>query len=361
VRLLPSGRRRWSVVLGLIVLLVLAIAFGGRRHSAACTAHRLPKLTAGDTQLWLLSAIVAIPCPSTGRAVYHLRDSRHEPAGVLDPIDDPRGGYLGVYHSEIRSGPGGKSVNFEVSLAHSTDLVHWSWIRTLDPAGASMATLQPVPGGGYLLAYEKRANRVDFIRMRYYRSLAGLESGGPAASLDLPLRFSREANGTPSFLGVAWHGSLRRSVLAIAFHYLTRTSAGWVDREAIGVLRGFRHWSAQPDTTVDGELERLGFVGSHGDLRQFSFGGSTWRVYEAQDQARGSWHVLLYDVAARHFQPLRLNTASGRYATSFGNPIVRVLRAPGGRGRVLVTTVFVFNTGGSASGAGELLYYQPLG
>ena len=41
----------------------------------------------------------------------------------------------------------------------------------------------------------------------------------PSASLGLPRRFSPFNNGTPSFLGIRWDGSPRRSVIALAFHY----------------------------------------------------------------------------------------------------------------------------------------------
>jgi hypothetical protein len=226
-----------------------------------------------------------------------------------------------------------------------------------------MPTLRAIPGQpGYLLAYEKHLpGRVAHsLRVRYYASRAELLTNRIAAQIDIPLRFSRYSNGTPAFVAINWKGSLARSTIALSFHYL---GSGRVDREAFGVLRGFRSWRAVPALAIDRDLTSLGFAGNHGDRRLFTFAGRPWFVYEAQRRPRdfGTWRVLLYDGVAKAFHPLTFATQTDPHAeTSFGNPVVAILRDPGGHGTVLAVTMFVFSTPRSVPVPGELVYYQPL-
>ncbi len=330
-------------------------------HSAPLTpAANLPDVAGRLAQL-----IERVPCPATGRASYHTFDADDNAMGVLDPIQDPAGGYLGVYHTALGSPAGATATEFQVSLAHSNDLIHWSPIRVLDPTGATMPTLREVPAsGGYLLAYEKDQPPIQTrMRVRYYRSLAALLAGEFAVQRDLPRRFSAFSNGTPSILSVAWHGGLRRSVIELGFHYNQATGPILgPDREALGLLRGFRHWTARRDPRIDALLIGAGFPGSHGDRRQFEFDGRPWRIYEAQARlgSYASWHLVLVDPISGQAYPLTMTTDTGAHAASFGNPTAQVEPAPGGTGQVLVLTMFVFGAGGEGGDRGELVYYQPL-
>jgi len=355
-----SHRTRTAAFFLLILLLLVVFA---RPPRQACHANG-PGAVAGALGGWLTAALEEVPCPDSGRVVYDARDNLDAPMDALDPIDDPAGGYLGVYHVPGRPLARGQ-LNYEVVLAHSDDLIDWTRVRVLDPVGASMPTLAAIPGTpGYLLAYEKSTGKVDYIRLVYYSSLATLLKGQVDATVGLPLRFSSLANGTPSFVSIDWAGGLDHSVIQLAFHYEAPTSRGLTgpDREATGTLYGFRRWQARRDTATDAALVKLGLAGSHGDRRQFSFDGTQWRVYEAQLQLGNfaTWHLLLYDVATRQFEPLELALADGHFGTSFGNPIATVLRSPTGRGQVLAVTVFVFGSGAAAREAGELVYYQPI-
>jgi len=355
-----------AIALSLLVagaaLLVAMALLHGRGHR--CDAQPLPVLSGANAESWAALAITAVPCPASGRVAYRLRDDRGDPMDVLDPIAAPGGGYLGVFDAP-RAGPGGsKPAAYRVMLARSDDLLHWRRVAVLDPTGATMPTLAPVPGGGFLLAYEKTLGDHDHVRVSYYPSLQALEAARPTAARNLPLRFSKLNDGTPSLRAIAWHGGPDRSLVTIAFHYETTAAGGGPgpDREAVGTLEDFRRWSAHRDPLVDRRLSGLGLVGNHGDQRQFQLDGRRWRVYEAQGHFDdfATWHVVLYNTAARKAMPLRLRTRGGRFSTSFGNPVVRVLPAPSGRGRVLAVTLFVFSSGQAASDAGELVYLQPL-
>lgn len=307
-----------------------------------------------------------MPCVTTGRVSYGTTDDAGAEMDALDPIDDPAGGYLGVYHSPFGSVARPTVPNFMISMAYSADLIHWKRVEVLDPSGAAMATVRAIPGSpGYLLAYEKsqRQETRDFLRLRYYRSLDELVSNQVAAQVDLPRRFSPYSNGTPSFASINWRGSLKRSIIKLGFHYESSVD-GWPgpDREALGTLRGFRQWTVRKDTSVDAELNQESFAGNHGDRRQFGFDGALWRVYEAQRTARdfSTWHVLLYDLSSRRMRSLKITLATGASYSSFGNPTAQVLRAPSGNGRVLAVTMFVFPPGSIRSTPGELVYYQPI-
>jgi hypothetical protein len=343
-------RLRRAALAGVVLVASLLMASVLRHRERACRSPAPPSAGAA----WVFASLGAVPCPPSRLTAYGARDDQGAPLDALDPIADPRGGYLGVYHVPRPRARG----TFDVMLARSFDLVHWRRIRLLVP-GAAMATLRAVPGTGrYMLAVE-RDGPPNTILLAYYPSLRAVLSGHPASGVDLPLRLSRRADGTPAFDAIAWNGSLARSVLTLTFHYLN--GAG-VDREAVGVVRGFRpDWRTRPDLVTDSLLSQEGFAGNHGDGRLFAVAGQPWRVLEAQRHPRdfASWQVVVYDAAARRYRPITFHLRDGTHSASFGNPIVAVLPAARGGEQVLVVTVFVFSAGPAAADAGELVYHRP--
>lgn len=308
----------------------------------------------------LQDLIENVPCLDSGRVSYGTTDNLGGSMDVLDPIADPAGGYLGVYHTEFGPYPW----EFRISLAQSADLIHWTRVVVLDPLGASMPTLSAVAGtSGFLLAYEKKLPHVgNIVRLRYYSSLGALQAGRFAAQRDLPQTFSHFNDGTPTILSVTWHHSLARSVIHIGFHYETEArGVRGPDREAIGTLVDFKRWTARTETPLDAALDRQGLSGSHGDWRQFSFVGDQWRIYEGETtwSDSGSWRVVLQDTSTGQLYPLTLTSETQAISGSVANPVVTVLPAPGGSGQVLVVTLYLF-TADSPAVPGELVYYQTL-
>jgi hypothetical protein len=325
------------------------------------SASSQPTATTAAARLQQL--IEQVPCPSTGRVSFATTDDQGAPMGVLDVIGDPTGGYLGVYHTAF--GPSDNGVTYRISLARSTDLIHWHRLAVLDADGSSMPTLGVIPGQpGFILAYEKTSSSKapHVIRLRYYATRDQLVAGAFQAQRDLPLRFSPFNNGTPTILGIRWGGALRRSRIDLGFHYETayRGRPG-PDREAVGTLHGFGRWTARPANATDTLLSRQGLLGSHGDWRQFGFESGWWRLYEAQTRFNDftSWHVLLAGQASRDIYPLTLKAGGAVLSSSLGNPVARVLPGPQGQGRVLVVTLFLF-AANVPQQAGELVYYQPI-
>lgn len=312
----------------------------------------------------LESLIDYVPCPQTGRVSFDTHDDVGGSMSVLDIVPSPTGGYLGVYHTEFQ--PPGRPWfgDFRISIARSTDLIHWTRVAVLDPTGASMPTLRAIPGTtGFLLGYEKRIrDGGDVVRLRYYPSLYWLLSGDYAAQRDLPRLFSPYNNGTPTIEWVHWNGGLRRSTIGLGFHYETAPGgARGPDREATGTVRGFRTWTAYPDPSADTALDRQGLVGSHGDWRGFSFDGDAWRLYEGQTAYNdfGTWRVVLEGPSSGRVYPVTLTMGARPVTSSFANPTARVVPAPEGGGQVLVVTMFLF-TARAPGAPGELVYYQPV-
>jgi hypothetical protein len=86
-----------------------------------------------------------------------------------------------------------------------------------------------------------------------------------------------------------------------------------------------------------------------------------WRLYEGQTRFDdfAQWHVVLYDADTRTMHVLTMSTQAGTSNTSFGNPTAQLEPAPQGEGRVLVITVYIFNSRATSSESGELVYFQP--
>jgi hypothetical protein len=383
-----SGRdcRRWLLAVLTVGLLCTLATCAGARPQASCTAGasfgdcavsafgdlfggtQCPSDGASEPQastvaVRLEQLIEELPCPSSGRVSFGTTDDLGESMSVLDVIANPAGGYLGVYHTG--TGRYQDALAYRVSLARSSDLIHWHRLAVLDPEGASMPTLRPIPGSpGFLLAYEKSysSGAGHLIRLRYYATISDLLAGRVRGQRDLPLRLSQYNNGTPSILSIRWGSSARTSIIELGFHFETsRHGAPGPDREALGTLRGFRRFSARPDTPTDTGLDREGYAGSHGDWREFSFEGARWRLYEAQTNYNdfGSWHVLLQGPGLSSMYRLSLKSGDAAVANSFGNPVAQELPAPDGRGSVLVVTMFVF-AADVPGRSGELVYYQPV-
>lgn len=367
----PSWRSRHAVAvhimatvqrstrqLGALVLGILALFCSqSSADDGGCTSPAQPSADQ------LQGLIENLPCPQTGRVSFDTSDNLGDSMAALDTIADPAGGYLGVYHTTFHPHSGSGAVDFRISLAQSIDLIHWTRVEVLDPSGASMPTLRPIPGApGYLLAYEKRIGHGDVVRIRYYGTLDDLLGGRFAAQVDLPRMFSPFNNGTPTILWTRWNHGLRRSVIELGFHYQTATKKGrpGPDREALGLLRGFDRWSARTDPSTDAALDRQGLSGSHGDWRQFRFGGDHWRLYEAQTSYNdfGTWRVVLDSPASDRLYSVTPTMEAQTVSSSFANPIAHEEPAPDGHGQVLVVTMFLFSAQGPGA-AGELDYYQP--
>lgn len=290
--------------------------------------------------------------------VYAARDERGTSLDCLDVLALGPGDYLGVHHVLA----GGV---FETHLVVSRDLLRWRFAAVL-AEHADMPTLAALPGGGFVLAYERTgpAGRTSQLAFRRYEDLAALQAGRAADAFLAPRTLSDTNEGTPDIAVV----DARR--LAVTFHYFADTDGNGsedADRQAGGLLEDFERWNAAPRPEVDAAFlhaQRLhpGFDappdGNIGDRSAFAVGSRRLVAHEAQ-YAFGdfsTWRLWLRDPAAGTLTPLVLHTDGG--STAFGNPSVRVVPDPAGR-PVLFESAYVFAQGAAPGEAGELIALHP--
>ena len=276
---------------------------------------------------------------------YRLRDDKRRPMDCLKLFQAGDDQYMGLYHT-LRKGV------FSIHLAHSTDLLHWAHVKSLD-AHASQPTIWQCDNGAYFLAYEKDAPNSCWIRLRYYDDLANLCDGDFKRQFDIPRTLAPTAEGTPSFESVRLtENMLGKSEIRIRFHYYKDAH---VDRLAKGTLTNFESWRAECSEQINAELEKRGSTGNFGDRDKFMWNGKSFYLQEVQHR-RGdwsSWRVFLCDDRGMPIKRLSINTHSE--STAFANPTATWVTDSMGRGK-LVVTLFLPSEGNSPKEAGELIY-----
>jgi hypothetical protein len=356
--------------------------------AAACGALAAPAAAErpADPVAIVRSAVEQVPADAA-HVRFDARDSAGTPLDGLKVIQTADGRNVGVYHAQT----GGR---YELYVGTSTDLLHWTKTATLD-TDASQGTLAALPDGGYVVAYEwtkpdlatsvrnhlsllaplspvtaAKADRIR-IRFRYYATLERLLAGQISREFTAPRGLSMSAVGTPSIMGVAETPDLSSSRIEVGLHYRADTDGNGYpddDRQGTAVLTNFSSWRpriAERLNAAFGNTTRLhiGYSkaprGSFGDRDEITFDGAPLQLYEAQYRRNdfGSWRLFLRDRRSGALTAVRVATPGG--STSFGNPTVTELVAPGGK-RALMVTMFVFSEGAASGEAGSLIFYREL-
>jgi len=302
------------------------------------------------------------PAPSLQAAVqnvtaatayrYGTRDDAGNSMETLKIVQDPSGGYLGVYHTQSRG-------VLSVKVATSSDLLRWTYRATLD-THASQPALALLPDGGALLVEEADNKGLGsptrtWLRFRHYPNEQALLKSRSDRSFDAPhtlVPARSGAEGTPSIDHAKLAPDLDHSTITVGFHYFRQAKA---DRQASGTLRNFSSWTTQARTDVDAALKAQGVTGNIGDRDIVSYQGATTEVVEAQATTASPWQIYLYDLATKRATPAHVKTHKG--SKSFANPSVTSLRAPSGA-PALVVTLFLPLSGAAPGEAGELVYYR---
>jgi hypothetical protein len=284
---------------------------------------------------------------------YGIRDDRGRTMDTLKVIENPDGGYLGVYH--VSHGGAG----FEVAVATSDDLLNWAYRATLD-APASQPTIAAVPGGEFLVAVEAGGSgQPAWLRFMHYRSAERLLGAAADRVFDAPhtlVPAGRLAEGTPNVYAVRLMPDIDHSLIDIEFHYYRH---GRVDRQGHGRLTDFRGWSSERDPHLDAAIQRCGVTGNIGGRDAFLWRGRPWLLIEGQRRRKSwqSWRTFLYDPSTDIAHPLAIRTHGGSKA--FANPTATMLTTPSGEPGLAVT-LFLFDAGSAPGEAGPLLYFRPL-
>lgn len=285
---------------------------------------------------------------------YFVRDNEGTSLDGLKVIQNPKGGYLGVYHS-LQQGV------FTVKLARSANLLTWVRVANLD-IDASQPTLAATPAGGFVLADEKDSGCTGAgpggtcLGFRHYPNVPALLAGAADRSFQAPRTLSKCAEGTPNIYSMRTRRSIRHSTIKIGFHYFRDCQ---VDRQAGGVLRDFSSWSALVDRRANALLEASRPAGNIGDRDYARVPGGRFSINEIQLRRNDftSWRVFLYDRIAGRAQQLQMKTHGS--STAFANPTFTVLRSPSGRPALVVTLFLPFQSAARGE-AGELIYYREL-
>jgi hypothetical protein len=366
--------RAASAALCWIVLLVAALASPAVAGAAAGAQQR-----AASRQL--LADVVSGPGITSTKARFAALDNRGK---SLDTIKVIQVGarYIGIYHS---AGNG----RYDVDLGTSTDLMNWTYVTTLD-TDATHATIRELPGGAFLVAYEKYLlgdlfdrpllttqldplynplNRIQ-LRFRYYPSIDALLAGTFSRQFTAKRKLSKISEGTPNIIGARLAGGkLSHSRIRVGLHYLkSLRHRPDSDRQGVGELRDFKKWRpvAQPKLDrriLKTKLLHTGFTspptGSVGDRDDILLNGVSLRLQEAEYVPRdwSTWRIFLVDPKRASPVPIEIKTPKG--STSFAAPTVTQLTAPDGRPALFVS-IFVLTEGADPHEAGQLIYYKEL-
>ena len=296
-----------------------------------------------------IQTIVGDVVGSTGHR-YAVTDSAGHPMDTVKIIAHPAGGYLAIYHT-----------GDEVHLATGTDLLTWTFRRTLDPQ-ATQPTIQAMPTGGFLTAVEfnDQAGSGGRVRLRHYPHLGALLDGDHDHTRTVDRTLSACNEGTPNITAVSLSSDIDHSVIDLGFHYHRNCD---VDRQARGTLTDFTHWRTGTDRSADHALISAAATqgqvvrGNIGDRDTLEFDGVRYTVHEVQFRKNdfGSWRVFL-----RHSQTgaaAYLPITTHRGSTAFANPTATHLAGPSGS-PALVVTMFLPTEGAAPGEGGQLIYYR---
>ena len=336
-----------NFVLRLAAVLVTAGVILAHNPPHASAAHAAPTTRA-------LAGIVENVSAATGKR-YQTRDNLGASMDGLKIVNNPRGGYLGVYHTT-------EAHRIHVSrVATSPDMLTWTRRAVISPR-ASMPTIKVLTDGSVLIAEEADNNKSPkgsrtWIRVKHYRNVNALLAGRAARSIDLPHTQVPHlgAEGTPDIRNVRLRPDIGRSTIVLGFHYFRD---GEVDWQAHGLLTDFRDWRTARIPARDRPIEQLGVRGNIGDRDTVVLDGRRLALVEGQGAAGdfGTWRIYLYDGRTARRMDIRSDAGS----TAFANPSVSLVRAPSGAPAIVVT-LFVPQEGAARGESGELVYYRVIG
>ena len=296
-----------------------------------------------------LASIIGTVTAATGYR-YGVRDSVGNRMDTLKVIDNPAGGYLGVYHT-----------GDQVKLATSTDLLTWTFRQTLDPQ-ATQPTILALPTGGFLTAveYNNQSGSGGRVRLRHYPTLTALLAGSHDREATPTRTLSACNEGTPTIFSASLTPDIDHSVIDVGFHYQRDCN---LDRQARGRLTNFTGWTAVADTALDAAITAAAAAqgqqvnGNIGDRDVVFFDNGRYTVHEVQYRKGdfGSWRVYLNTWQTGSIGYLPITTHGG--STAFANPSVTAIRSPAGQPAVAVS-LFLPSEGAAPGEAGPLIFYR---
>jgi len=286
--------------------------------------------------------------------------------------------YFGVYHTLVGS-------EFQVRLAKSSDLLRWTFVRTLLP-NADMPYVYQMGSDDkswIFLAHEQWMNpnseSPSRLGFKMYYTEADFFAGKYASSYLAPMMDGLDLMGTPNIYSAVMQNHNGYWVISgiIGFHYHKDD----VDKVSQASLVNFCDpvgsptWNIIGNSSYEDSIARLGVSGNIGDR---DFTGDAGIYISLQEGNLGpntpvnwaNWRVFMYlwsnydksisyPTGSGTWYPLKPVTKGGSYA--FGNPALVVLPHPSKPSvRVIAVTYFLFSQGAAPGEAGSLLFYHSL-
>jgi hypothetical protein len=252
----------------------------------------------------------------------------------------PDGTFVATYFSWLEAGR-----RFQTHVATSSDLINWTWQRTLGE-NASQPTIAEASDGGYVVGWEQEPP--NHLLFAYYESLDDLLAGNAQKTYEPPTQLSPDcAEGTPSFY------SASSTFLDVGFHYYRDCE---LDRQAHGTTN-WVSWTSSPAPDLDAAIERLGVEGGIGDRDgPLVFRGFEFMMFEGMRQLPlwETFRVFLYDRTSGSARQLDMQTHGGSRA--FTNPTIGQVTLDGRA--VLVVSLFIPGEGSAQDEAGGVIYYR---
>lgn len=275
--------------------------------------------------------------------IYAAKDNTGKTMDCLKIIANPAGGYIGVYHTMIAD-------TFRTSVASSTDLLHWTWIRELagsNTGGASQPTIVATAEGGFVMVWEQEPS--NHPKFSYFNNWNDLKNGKVTKTFEAPHTLSTCAEGTPNIY------SASSTSVDVGFHYWSNCD---VDRQARGTTN-WTSWSSAPQQQIDNAILVYGVHGNIGDRDGYlNFKNYNFGLIEGQGIKGdfGTWRCYLYDYQTGNAEQLNIHTDGGSQA--FANPTFTMLTIDGQP--AIVVTQFIPSQLAGNREAGELIYYKKI-
>ena len=265
-------------------------------------------------------------------------------------IDNPRGGYLAVYHCL------GNGV-FRVYLGTSKDILNWQQVGMIDDY-ASQPTIFTTSTDGFIVAEEvtqRPGLSGNHIRFFYYNGLDDLLSNKKTAQFDAEKTLSQCNEGTPNIYSVNLSPDINHSIISVGFHFHWNCD---VDRIAKGTLTNFSSWSATPEDSMNSQLANFGLQGNFGGRDYVQIQGKSYNLQEAQGAKNdwSLWKVYLYDYSTQQFSLFNIHTANGSH--SFANPKITIVTTPAGKSALAITSFIPSEGSATDEPPGALIYYK---
>jgi hypothetical protein len=339
-----------------------------------------PELNAAAPPMSQASLLNYLSTPKRANgAIYNTTDSMGQlmqEISVIDLVGQGAWRYAAVYHVPTLVSGG---FRYKVALALSTDLLHWTYWRTLVD-NADMAEITTVTNGAWIILTHEQwmgqglggaSQGPCQVGFELYFTSSDLLNGTIRSSWIAP-QYLNPFDGTPNFYDahLALYGGYWCVDATVGFHFFT----GNTDSLASSTVTHLFD-PAVPSQTVSypstaAAYNNLFIKSGYRDIGERTnilVSSGRYNVQEVHSGEAGAdwdlWRVFLYTFGDSYVFPtgngtvLQLSPQTPNGSYSIGGPKVSLVKSPSSNGNAIVISYFIFAEGAGAGEAGNLLYY----